>query len=718
MSARNQDRYPEVQPLAKSEKNLMRPLILGVPFYKNARLVEPLARSILQLNIDKTKCDLTLVFVIDSPSDLELVKALDDACGAIRSVFPVDIITNETNLGFVASANAIIARAKERAADVILVNSDVVLFGDTVREMLEVAELDPMVGFVSPRTNDTTICTFPLPPSNDDPVRLYENFCTLARRLPRMTYVPTAVGFCLLIKSKILQDFAGFDHIFGPGYNEENDLIMRANRCGYGAVIANWAFAYHERGSSFALAARGRSELEKRNSAILGERHPYYYSSVQRYFQSSEHEALVLVSRLGETERRTVAFDFSNYGTHKNGTTEYGTKVLRSFIRQFGNRYKVYAVCHQPVWLFHDLDKIDGLSWSPVDSDERYAAMVRLSQPFDVRSLAQASSRAAVVIFSMLDTIAYDCLYLRDSKLHRLWQFVMQFSDAVIYISAFSKNQFVQRFATCAQVQHAVCMPSTDIDEYRSAYSESTPPGDYLLVIGNHYAHKAIRETVHLIRERLPLEQLRVLGIKLTELPNLVSFESGTLHDSATWELYSKAKAVVFPSHYEGFGFPVLHALGNRKVVFVRELPVYAEIKARIAGSDNIRVFRTNEELVAQLADGDFEWRTTARKVSDVGWDRTASETEAVLAHALRSTTMETVKRRLENLDLLKEALNSAELAANAEQARHLLETTLAEERRGFAMLREEVKSIRNSTSWRITAPLRSLKARISRNSN
>src|SRR5205085_9023852 len=122
-------------------------------------------------------------------------------------------------------------------------------------------------------------------------------------------------------------------------------------------------------------------------------------------------------------------------------------------------------------------------------------------------------------------------------------------------------------------------------------------------------------------------------------LPDLVSFESGTLHDSATWELYSRAKAVVFPSHYEGFGFPVLHALGNRKVAFVRDLPVYQEIKARISVPDNIRVFRTNEELLATLAEGDFAWTTAERPLADVGWDRTARETEAVLAQAMKSVT-------------------------------------------------------------------------------
>ncbi len=42
----------------------------------------------------------------------------------------------------------------------------------------------------------------------------------------------------MYIKWQILADLGVFDEIYGLGYNEENDLIMRANRCGYRAVIA------------------------------------------------------------------------------------------------------------------------------------------------------------------------------------------------------------------------------------------------------------------------------------------------------------------------------------------------------------------------------------------------------------------------------------------------------------------------------------------------
>jgi GT2 family glycosyltransferase len=704
-------------------------VIVGVPFYKNPHLVEPLVGSILKLAVDRSKYDLSFLFVIDSPSDAELVRTLTEACDAVRAVFPVELIVNEMNLGFVGSANVIIANARARNADLILINSDVVLFEDTVQEMLAAASFDPMIGFVSPRTNNTTICAFPLPKSDaDETTDNYRAFRVLAPKLPQVTYTPTAVGFCLLIKSRILQDFSGFDPIFTPGYNEENDLILRANRCGYLAVIANRAFAYHEGGSSFDVVDHGTHRLEKRHSAVIAARHPHYYTAVSAYFESADHHSLALIAQLGLESRPVVAFDFSSFGMHKNGTTEYGTCVLRSFIKLFANRYKPVAICDEAAWRAQGLHELAELSWSPTESDEKYSVVFRPGQPFDLRSVTLPNSRAAVVIYSMLDTIAYDCLHLRDPQLHRFWQFVMEHSDAVFYISEFSRDQFLRRFASRPHVRHVVSMPSTEVEEYRSSHSElSSTHDDYLLVVGNHFAHKAVREVVYLMREHLPGYRLRVLGSRLPELPDLVTFESGELHESTVAELYARATAVVFPSHYEGFGFPVMHALANRKIIFVRDLPVYAEIRARISTPENIRVFQTNQDLLQQLAASDFAWTDQSQSNNDVGWDRAARELEAEISRALESTNAAAIKQRLENLRILELALDSAALAREHERVRardlreldeqraqiRMLEESVARQTHGMAELREKMTSILSSTSWRITSPMRRLKTTI-----
>jgi glycosyltransferase involved in cell wall biosynthesis len=230
-------------------------------------------------------------------------------------------------------------------------------------------------------------------------------------------------------------------------------------------------------------------------------------------------------------------------------------------------------------------------------------------------------------------------------------------------------------------------MPSTDVNEYCQS---AATPGEYLLIVGNSFAHKAVRETVEDIRAGLPSVKLRVLGIRIPEFPGISSFASGMLSPELVRNLFSNAKAVVFPSHYEGFGFPVMHALGNRKPVFARDLPVYEEIRQRVAAPQNLHIFSSSEQLIKLLSSQATGWDNKSQDVGDVGWNRTARELEAALVQALKVATFEGIASRLRQLDLLKDAAGKSETR--------------------IAQLEAQLEGFQSSTSWRLTAPLRKLK--------
>ena len=67
-----------------------------------------------------------------------------------------------------------------------------------------------------------------------------------------------------------------------------------------------------------------------------------------------------------------------------------------------------------------------------------------------------------------------------------------------------------------------------------------------------------------------------------------------------------------------------MHALGNRKAAFVRDLPVYEEIRRRVSVPGNIHAFGANEDLVSMLTPQNFRWDDSRCSVGDVGWDRAA----------------------------------------------------------------------------------------------
>jgi hypothetical protein len=142
----------------------------------------------------------------------------------------------------------------------------------------------------------------------------YTSYAALASRLPRLQFVPTAVGFCIYIKYETLATIGVFDEIYGRGYNEENDLVMRGNRAGYCAVVANRAFVYHRGGASFSGES---ATLESKNAAILDDRYPEYRPAVNSYYAGPQYTAELLLYGLPqEGEKPRIALLQSSSDIH------------------------------------------------------------------------------------------------------------------------------------------------------------------------------------------------------------------------------------------------------------------------------------------------------------------------------------------------------------------------------------------------------------------
>ena len=239
------------------------PIDIIVPFYRQPGLVKTLFDSLHRVHDELLETGCEIIAINDSPEDDELKALLRQAVENLAQSVPCRLIENSQNLGFGRCVNGAADSSVKNRHDVLLLNSDTIVFPGAIREMQRVAGLDPMIGFVSPRSNNATICSFPPQPEFHQlsPEESYAVFRELSGYLPEYHYVPVAVGFCLLIKFQIMDEFGLMDEIYGRGYNEENDLIMRANRCGYRAVLANHAFVYHFGEASFRVPI-----LRRRNS--------------------------------------------------------------------------------------------------------------------------------------------------------------------------------------------------------------------------------------------------------------------------------------------------------------------------------------------------------------------------------------------------------------------------------------------------------------------
>jgi GT2 family glycosyltransferase len=710
------------------------PTDIIIPFYRQPSLVKTLFASLQRAAEELKSTGCQVIAINDSPDDGELKTRLQQAVSELSTVLPCRLIENERNLGFGPSVNLAAGESVANRHDVLLLNSDTIVFPGAIAEIHRVAQLDPMIAFVSPRSNNATICSFPPQPEfrKLPPERSYEVFRALCGYLPEYHYVPVGVGFCLFIKFQILDEFGLLDEVYGRGYNEENDLIMRANRCGYRAALANRAFVYHVGEVSFNGSDSPKAELEKRNSALLLKRYPEYPRSISKYFNGLHFQAESMLSALlpDSEGRRDLVFDFSSMGTYHNGTFAAAKCILAAAVTVWRKHFNIHVMVSEAAQRFHNLDRLQGILLVRPETTRTFAIAFRFGQPFDYERLERMSRVGVLNVYMMLDTIAMDCLYLNHLNLETLWGTVFNYADAVLYNSNFVQDQFHRRFHRRPGLREMAAHHSLDLGDYRNG-SDADAAGSHILVIGNAFAHKYVSATVDALIRAFPREKIVALGLKDEGRHNVTAYESGLLTDDQMHNLLRGAKLVVFPSHYEGFGIPVVESLAYGKPVMARSIPVIRELREMLPAQENLILYNSTKDLVTRLSEGFPKWQSAtapAGNAAPVSWASGTAEigeflwglfdewsfSEHLLPRLAYMRVLEDHRYELEGP--VPSALSDKEWDQDSGKdkdgkgVRKKLDPQMVQDLKVAVHDRElRIKQLESSLSWRITAPVRAL---------
>ena len=638
-------------------------LVIIIPLYKSPELILPLVDSLVNAAGEIINEKGIIIFINDSPEDTELKAALTNHLEQRNVILPYQILENPKNLGFIKSVNLGLERAIETDCDVLLLNSDAILTKGSISELKKVAYSDPMIGFVSPRSNNATICNSPYPDQfrNLSMLDAHKAHLGVERYLDTATYVPTVVGFCMYIKSRIIRDFGMLSEEYGHGYNEENDLIFRCNRAGYRAALANRAYVHHEGSVSFDNTGKGRNEREMENRAILDKRYPEYARSITRYFDSVEYMSQYLLASLlpAENGRMNIKFDCENIGSYFNGTFEHALLLIASFAKEYGAKYNIYISCNEAAADFHKINKMDNTHTilPGVDVKIGFAVIFRVGQPFGWREMIKMIRSAPLTGYLMLDTIALDCMNLDDAGLHEIWTNMLNMASFVAFNSEFSRDQFIRRFGQRANKGYFTALLSTNTDEYpldeksgADRIMSNIEPG-YVLLIGNHYTHKNLDDTLAEINKHTSFPRVVVMGKEILGDDRVIGFKSGALKQSTIDTLYKNAALVLFPSHYEGFGIPIIRALSAKVPVIARNIPVFVEIKYKSRFGCNIHLLNCTKEIVSFAAAAP-KWLTVEDNFAvEHSWADSASNLNDAIQEAMRQFSLNDL-RRLEIADL------------------------------------------------------------------
>lgn len=255
------------------------PVDIVIPIY-NAR---DLARRCIESVLTHATGNWRLILVNDASTEEDIEEDLNRFA---RADARVHVVKNETNQGFIGSANRGMQEAAGR--DVLLLNSDTEVFAEFLDRMRACAYADASTGVLSPLSNNATICSIP-EMGKDNPIPdgfTAESFARLIaaaskRRRPELV---TAVGFCMYIKAELFDRIGYFDESFGRGFGEENDFCERAKQAGFQIRLCDDVFVLHRGKASFGDEGHA---LESTNARLLEAKQPGYHAAVARFFEEN-----------------------------------------------------------------------------------------------------------------------------------------------------------------------------------------------------------------------------------------------------------------------------------------------------------------------------------------------------------------------------------------------------------------------------------------------
>nr|WP_295738671.1 glycosyltransferase [uncultured Acidocella sp.] len=258
------DRQPSPLPAPGGGKRVA----IVMPIYRGVEVTQACIESVLAHRQAAT--DL-LVLINDASPDAAMAPMLAGYAGLPNVV----LLENGENLGFVGSVNRGLALVK--GSDVLLLNSDTVMFAGGLDEMLRVAAADPAIGTVTAMSSNATIFSYPSAelrePALADISWPELAALALAENAGRCVDVPTGHGFCMLIKAEVMARIGALDEAFGRGYGEENDFCARAAALGYRNVAAGGVIVEHKESISF---GNERASLVAQNQPRLNALYPEY----------------------------------------------------------------------------------------------------------------------------------------------------------------------------------------------------------------------------------------------------------------------------------------------------------------------------------------------------------------------------------------------------------------------------------------------------------
>jgi glycosyltransferase involved in cell wall biosynthesis len=636
-----------------------------IPLYGSHELFAQCLRSVLE----HTPLDVPILVADDASVDSESRRFLDDlsAGGVLRH--RLVYLRQPRNVGFVANVNT--AFDLLAPADVVVLNSDVVVGREWLERTRAAAYSDTNVATASVLTNHGTILSVPernkpkanLPRDMDAATAARAVADASLRLYPR---IPTAIGHCMYIRRDAIDLVGKLDETFSPGYGEEVDFSQRCVARGLSHVAADDVFVFHHGGGSF-----GRSPLREQHERIIETRYPFYRDVVGAAARERTGPLpRALSSARAALKPLSVTIDARFLGRTITGTQVQALELIRALATTQRADLRIVLPSAVDEWSRKVLDDLEGVECVDEAKFLKQGARIgrtdvvhRPSQLFGWSDISLIPRLGDRFVITHLDLISYrnptySSSYAEWSEYRRLTRLSLALADCVVFMSehpaqdAISDDLVDERRARVVHlgVDHHV---ASKIVPKRPKRLPEVADGNFALCLGTNFRHKnrlfALRlldalQTRHgwggwLVFAGPHAAAGTSAGDEATFLaarPNVASrvVDLETVAENEKVWLLREAKGVLFPSTYEGFGLvpfeaaeqgtPCFHAYQTSLRDILPEqsrtlVPWDADASADavIAALQDSEAARTLVELVRD-ASRELTWARAAEEMLDV----------------------------------------------------------------------------------------------------
>lgn len=233
---------------------------------------------------------------------------------------------------------------------------------------------------------------------------------------------------------------------------------------------------------------------------------------------------------------------------------------------------------------------------------------------------------------------------------------VIDNSEVIVTCSKNTKNDIIKEYNVNEDkikvIYNGFDMPREEINKNESKKYIENKYGikNYIFMMGIHYDYKNLHSVIkafNLMKDKIDNDIViaggykNSYGQKLKKLVRDNKLEArvkflGYVSDEDKHKLYQSAKLFIYPSKYEGFGLPVLEAMGNHTIVACSNTSSLPEIVGDAAFMFNPNSLEEIQQTIYNILSlNDNEYRAYIDKGLEqakmFSWDKCCKEIEEVI---------------------------------------------------------------------------------------